>query len=450
VARANWRKKKAAAVERSRVKTLAAAASPVAANASTASTGAATAGAAKPAAPKWRLRLLLVLLILVVGFALARWFLEGPTATLPELPVLALDGVDPEVAKTLADARAAVQRAPRSVKAWAQLAMLLDAHQFEAEALTCYEAAALLDPYDPYLPYLHACLLLTGPNPDKALPILERSIRLAPPDWPAPRLRLADQLLALGRLDDAAKEYDQVLAGNRNNNGGKFGLAQVAVARQQYQAALPYLEALAGDPHLRKRASALKTMVHERLGNRQEADEERRRFAGLADDTPPPDVYSQVLQLRTGLRGRIAQANRLRHQGKAAEALSLIQETVELYPQNDQAWLVLAIARQYENDFYGAEQALLKSIELAPERAELRFRLGEHLQSQKRWQEAVTVYRKAAELSPLDAATWLKLGECLKELRDYPGAAEAFRQALRYAPDLSAAREGLAKVDGKK
>jgi tetratricopeptide (TPR) repeat protein len=200
-------------------------------------------------------------------------------------------------------------------------------------------------------------------------------------------------------------------------------------------------------------------MLLERLGNRQEADEERRRFAGLADDTPPPDVYSQVLQLRTGLRGRIARANRLRGQGNAAEALNLIQETVELYPQDDQAWLVLAIARQYENDFYGAEKALLKSIELAPERAELRFRLGEHLQSQKRWQEAATAYRKAIELSSSDpnssdlkssyAAAWLKLGECLQELRDYPGAADAFRDALRYDPALAAAREGLDKV-GKK
>jgi tetratricopeptide (TPR) repeat protein len=371
---------------------------------------------------------------------------------LPELPVLALDGIDPEVAKTLAEARAAVQKAPRSLEAWGKLAMLLDAHLYFDEAVTCYAAAETLDANNPYWPYLQGSLLAKGPNPEKALPCFERSARLAPNE-PMPGLQLADLLLALGRVEDADKEYQRVLANSPDDMYtpyARFGLAQVAIARQKYQDALPSLQAVAGDSHIRKRACALRAALYERLGNITGADSERRRLADLPEDLPWPDVFHQVNKMRVGLRGRIDHANLLLRQNQPAKAVSLLTETVEQYPRSDQAWLALGVAKENIKDFIGAEQALAKAIQLAPDRADHRYFLGEFLRARQRYQEAATTFRKASELRPVDANTYLKLGECLQCQGDKIGAAEAFHKALHYNPELKEARLGLERLGGKK
>src|SRR5207302_1235617 len=119
-------------------------------------------------------------------------------------------------------------------------------------------------------------LLKTGPRPEQALPCLERAAGLAASAWPLPRLRWADLLLAQGRVSDADREFHHVLASNPDNVHAQFGLAQVALARGRHGESLRYLEAVAGDPHVRKRACALRAALHERLGSAKKADEEHR------------------------------------------------------------------------------------------------------------------------------------------------------------------------------
>src|ERR1700687_5794044 len=114
--------------------------------------------------------------------------------------------------------------------------MLLDAHAFATEAATCYTAAEPLDRTNPLWPYFHGILLVqSGPSPEKALPFLKRAAALASSAWPLPRLHVAELLRALGRLEDANQEFREVLANNRDNIFAQFGLAQVAIARHDYQ-----------------------------------------------------------------------------------------------------------------------------------------------------------------------------------------------------------------------
>jgi tetratricopeptide (TPR) repeat protein len=391
---------------------------------------------------------LLGLLLILLCVAASRWISQNRTGSLPKLPDIALDGVDPEVASTLTEARAAVQKAPRSLDAWARLAMLLDAHLFFDDALTCYAAAEALDSSNACWPYLQGTIYKNGPNPEKALPCFQRAVNLAA-GQPMPALQLGDQLLALGRVEDAAKEYHRVLVNDPKSfyePYARFGLGQVAIARQDYLQSLNYLQAVADDPHTRKRACALRATVHERLGNRQDADKERRRLTELPEDLPWPDVFHQVNQMRVGLRGRIDYANYLVRQNNPAQAVKLMAETVQKYPQSDQAWLALGVAMENVKNLAGAEKAMEKAIQLAPGRADHRFFLGELLQSQQRFKEAAAAFRKASELRPVDANTYLKLGECLLSQGDKTGAAEAFYKALRYNPDLKEARQHLEKL----
>lgn len=393
---------------------------------------------------------MVILLCVLIG----RWVYQGRTGPLPELPFLALDGVDPEVADVLTKQRAVVAQAPRSAEAWGRLAMLLYAHQFADEAVICFSAAETLDGTNPIWPYFQGYLLQKGAHPDHALPCLERAAALAPNEWPVPRLRLADLLLSLGRIEDAEKEYRKVFATNTDTEYvrfyAQFGLAKVMIARQNHQGALPFLLALVDDPYTRKRACALRAAVYERLGKPAQSDRERLRFATLPDDESWPDVATEALQAMVGWRGRISRANSLQSDNQPAKALELLIETAEKYPQTDQVWAALGVAKEDMKDFLGAEEAYRRSIALAPDRAEHRFNFGVFLQARQRYQEAAAVFRETIELRPFDAATHFQLGTCLQSLGDNLGAAEAYRIALRYNPELNDARQHLEMLTTQK
>ena len=147
-----------------------------------------------------------------------------------------------------------VAKEPRSLKAWAQLAYLFDMYLFSDEAIVCYQAAETLERTNWAWPYLRGSLLLKSAHPEDALPSLERAADLAP--HPAARAKLADFLMALGRVDSAEQHYKRVLAVDAKNTQALFGLAQVASARGDLQSALQHLQNVAKDSYLRKRACA--------------------------------------------------------------------------------------------------------------------------------------------------------------------------------------------------
>jgi tetratricopeptide (TPR) repeat protein len=399
---------------------------------------------------KGRLLALIGTMVVLLSVLIGRWVCQAWVSPLPELPFLTLDGVDPEVAEVLTQQRSAVEQAPRSAEAWGRLAMLLHAHQFTDQALVCYGAAEKLDPTNPLWPYFQGYLLLEGARPDQAVSRLERAAALAPDNWPIPRFRLADLLLDLGRSDDAERIYRTQLATKTDNefvrDYAQFGLAKVFFARQKLSDALPFLQAAADDPYIRKRSFALRIAIDERLDKRAESDSKRAAFAMLPDDLAWPDGTEQVDELRVGWRGRISRAKSLLNADQPAEALKLLVETVGKYPDNDQVWVALGVAKENMKDFTGAEEAYRKGIALAPDRAAHRIEVGKFLQARQRYQEAAAVFRDAIQLSPFEAAIHFQLGVCLQSLGDYAGAAEAYRQALRYNPNLNAARQNLERL----
>ncbi|MBI3822293.1 MAG: tetratricopeptide repeat protein [Planctomycetes bacterium] len=400
------------------------------------------------AASPRRLRVLVAALVLVASGAGAWWIYRAWPATLPEVPVVDLTDVDPEVAEAISSARAALVKQPRSLEAWGKLGMVLHAHHFNEQAITCYAAAAALDRSNPTWPYYQGVLLQAGADPMAALPSLQRAARLAPRDTPTPRLRLAELLFELGRPDEAEKDFRMVHAGDAGNVRAVLGLAHVAMARKNYEDALEHLRPIAEDARVRKRAAALAAAAYLQLGMKDEARNAQGRLATLPDDPPWPDLLDPVNDLRVGLVGRLERAKSLVHHDPNA-AVALMDETVRRYPESDQAWVALGAAREFAKDFAGAEQAFEKSIALAPKRADHHFYLAEFLRGQKRFKEAADAYRKASELRPHDADTHLRLGECLQEVGDRPGAIEAYRAALRCRPDLVPAQMGLKKLTEK-
>jgi tetratricopeptide (TPR) repeat protein len=407
----------------------------------------------KPA-PRRRLYQLLGLLGVVACVAIAWWSYEARRLPLPDVPTIDFAGVDPEVVNAIRTARSQVLEDRQSGDTWGRYGMTLQAHSYIVEAAICYGAAEQLDSNNPYWPYLHGTILQDGGDPVAALPLLSRAADLTEPTAP-PRMLLADLLLELERLDEAAAEYQKGIDSDRNAAHAQLGLGQIAMARQQYKEALVHLQAVADNPFAQKRSCVLRITAYERLGQRESAQVERDKLAKMpTDDDPPwPDRGKEVMRsFQVGLRARLQRGPALLRQDppQIKEAVAVMREATQLYPDSHLAWASLARMLAIDNDFAGADKAIHQAIDLAKTHPDHWIYLGILNQSQRQYRTAIDAFRQAVSLRSSDATAHFYIGECLEELDDRTGAANAYRAALHHRPDMQQARTRLAKLESKK
>ncbi len=390
-----------------------------------------------------RLRRLLVVsgVVLAAGIGAYLWW----RLSAPRLPPIDLTRVDPSVAEAIEAARAKVRESPRSAEAWGRLGIVLLAHDFGAEAVGCFEQAEKLDRNDPRWPYLHALTLLRS-DPDRGLPPLERAAELSRAES-APRLRLAEELLARGRLDEAERCFRAALRQSVNDPRALLGLGQIAFQRDDLVASQTHLRRAVAAAPWAKPARALLATVYQRLGDRSAADEELRAMAGLSDELIWRDAYAEAVEeARVGVKARTEFAHRLFTQGRPRDALRVLQETVRKNPDSAHARWALGRCLLYAGAFPAAEQALRDAVHLKPNRMESQYDLAVSLHRQNKHADAAACYRRTVALMPQHAFAHHNLGLCLKELGDQPGALEAFRDAVRYKPDFATAQKDLGKL----
>jgi cytochrome c-type biogenesis protein CcmH/NrfG len=202
-----------------------------------------------------RSRRLLLALVVLAGLALAAsaWWLRSGSP-LPPTPDLA--GADPEVATLIELSRNDVLAHPRAAESWGRLGMVLRAHGLGAESTDCFREAERLDPREPRWPYYRG-LTLVLTDPAAGLACLRRAIARLGDRPVAPRFRLVEVLLEQGELDEASDQLDQAQERVPEHPRGRLLRARLALARQDYKAALAAAESCRSDPHARKQAALL-------------------------------------------------------------------------------------------------------------------------------------------------------------------------------------------------
>ncbi len=358
---------------------------------------------------------------------------------LPVVPQVHLEGVDPEVAEDLQQRRAMVLKAPHKAELWGEFGMHLHAQAYTNEAMTCYAAASSLESRNPLWPYLRGIILAQGVNPSAAVPDLRQAANLSRTDSLS-RLKLAEILLALDRLDEAAAEIKQVLAANPRDARGLLIRAQLAVASREYAVALKSLQQVPDIPFARRQSSTLLAVVYEGLADSVAAKLERNRLAGLSPDEPWPDVHiNQVEQRVVGLIGRLRRAHALMQQ-QPLQGIQLLRDTVQRYPQSAEAFANLGILLGMIDDYDAAESALQKCLEIAPNNAFHWYILGSVRQNHGQFAAAIIAFRKSIELSSTNPQVYLALGECLQQTGNRDDAAAAFQQARAIEPRMENAK----------
>ena len=371
----------------------------------------------------------------------------------PPPPVVNTTGFDPLIASAIAKARQAVLSAPRSATARGRLGMVLLAHEVRAEARECFAQAAALAPREPRWPYFLGMAQLVD-NPMAAATNLDRAVGLFPGNEFAPRLRLADTLLSLGRLEEAETHYRQIWQRDPKSPFAGLGLGKAANARDRPVEALEFLAVATQHPSTRKAAHRLLLNVNQRLGRTNEAEQSARRLAELPNDQPWPDPFmAEVEKLQSGEKACIDLADEWIKTGRVAEAARLLEQTVRTYPNSDRAMFFLGRARLRLGDAAGAEAILLQAVRLAPESVEAQMQLGVTRLSRGHPKEAQACFRAAIQAKPNLGEAWFNLGLSLGGEQDRADSLAAFREAIRLKPDLIEAYLGLAVVlraDGQK
>jgi tetratricopeptide (TPR) repeat protein len=344
--------------------------------------------------------------------------------------------------------------------------MVLRVYDFGDAANAALTEAARRDPEDPRWPYLLGRSLFR--TPEKAVTYLQSAVQLCGDRPLAPRLRLAETLLELGRLDEAEEQYRQALAAapaevRIHEARARLGLGRIALVREQWAAALDHLERCTSSPFARQKAWTLLATAYRRLQNRARDAEAAAAQAQL----PPDDLdfdfldpfMADVFQLGDGKNQRLTAAAALKAQGRRGEAIAMLQKLALDYPDDVWPQIKLAEALLGGGDFARAVSAAQVAVQRDPEAAQAHFYVGAarfHLADERRRQTgqadtrelrtAIRSLRRAAELKPGHGFAFNYLGQALHLDKRPSEACQAYLDALRCYPGFADPHLHLAEL----
>jgi tetratricopeptide (TPR) repeat protein len=268
---------------------------------------------------------------------------------------------------------------------------------------------------------------------------------------PALRLRLGEELVFQGQLDEAEEQLQRLLGDNAYAAPAQLGLARVAYQRGQWDQARSFLTRCQGSPLTRKAAANLLAEIDQRANDPKAAAQDRARAADLSDDLPWADPFvEEVDRIRVGKSNRLAAAVRLARTEHLAEAETQFRALAGQYPDWDQVWLDFGRFHLDHRNYPAAETALKKAVALAPDSVPGHFYLGVVLFQRQSYTEAASHFRDTLRLKPDHALAAFNLGHCLLQQNDRAGAIEAFRLTVRNKPQLAAAHIKLGELLAEK
>jgi tetratricopeptide (TPR) repeat protein len=392
--------------------------------------------------------ILLILLGAVLAGA-AGWYVWR-RSTAPAPPAIVTEGLDPELAERIEKSREKIHADPYSAQGWGDLGRLLRAGQFLTEAVACFAQAELLEPNNPNWPYLQGEALRLQ-DQSAALAPLERAVALAGnADTVAPRLRLAEVLLALGRNEEAEQQLCRALEIEPDDPTVHYDLGVAALARNDLADSLAHLKHCEHSPFTQRRACILLAGVYRRMGRKEEADKYSHKADTLPMDTNWIDPFLAE-SLIVGRPSRLKEISQLESRGDYRTAL---EQLTTLNQERPDYLVYLALSRNLAKlgDFVGAEHALRSAIEMAPEKFKAYQDLSQLLwmrasqdertdreRARGEFEEAAATARQAIARQPHSASSHVLLGMSLRRLGQRREALDAFRTAVECGPDLAEA-----------
>ena len=297
--------------------------------------------------------------------------------------------------------------------AYGEMGKLLMAATYFDAAEACYVNAEVLLPSDRRWPYYLGHIYKAKGPLAKAVTSFERALELEPSDVPT-LVWLGETYLAQGQAEAGEPLFGKALAREPDSAAARFGAGRVALARGDHTTALKELEeALALNP----RATAIHyplAMAHRSLGNVGRAQSHLERQGDLEPRPRDP----------------------------------LMRELDELL-QSPEAYNVRGGRALDAGNWTAAAEYFRRGLELAPDDASLRHRLGTALFQLGDERGAEEQFERAVRTSPEHTRAQYSLGVLRVARGRHDEAIEHFMTALKYDPGYIQARSQLAGVLGR-
>jgi tetratricopeptide (TPR) repeat protein len=376
----------------------------------------------------------------------------------PAPPEVTTEGLDAEVAEVVSAARAGVVGNQRSAAAWGYLGRALLANETYPEtSLLCFLEAERLDPDNPRWPYLAGLGLLNLSRQSDAVPKLERAVVLcdrSDEKNAAPRLRLAETLVALGQDEAAEAHVQNVLSTDAQNLRARYDLGMLASFRGDWEQARAHFLTCVGSPQARKKACAQLAAICERLSDKANADHYASLAARLPKDFNWSDPFvAEHAHLSVRKRDRYRLVEQMEAEGQFAAAAQVLTKLVERYPDDYLPHLMMGRILPQMGEFDRVEQHFARALELAPDKFQVHYlrglvllrrgeaiwftKDGDHKKALALFEASATAARQVLQQRPDYGFAHMSLGLSLKYLGRRAEAIAAFRDAVHCNPEYA-------------
>lgn len=206
-----------------------------------------------------------------------------------------------------------------------------------------------------------------------------------------------------------------------------------------------------------------------RLAERREPDPAGPNVdisAYLEPDRGNVDTYVQIAASRAGNDGRLREladyvrrnsitdiqplaelANGMRERGDLQQEIAILQRLAQLYPDNVNANLELAMALAAAGQHEGALQYYRRAIRIGPPLAEAYVGVGMSMLQRNNIEQAVTNFREAVRLRPYYPEALLNLGIALFAQSNWAESKEMLLRALAADPSFVEAGGYLREIE---
>ena len=386
--------------------------------------------------------------------------------------------IDPAVVSIIEEYEQLASNAPDDPKAQGNLGIVYELHGYLQDAISQYELAASLDIREPRWYYYQALILATHFDRRAALNALVKAMNIEPtyvPGWLYRGtwfLQLDNPAQALSAFERAQELGSQLPA--------VVGIAQAHLALGESEKVIEQLSHLDLD--------RLHPMLLNLLGKAYLRSGDPRRGRGILQNIKsiPQISWDDPWINETGkfkgdtLARRLDYSQLLLGMNRNEDALKVLEDLVEGYPENRKVIFNLGIAYQINGRTVEALQILEKglvlypdyypyltglanllqvqgeneralslldqAIALDPDAAQAYEQKGRIFSDAKDWENARLNFAVARRLEPTNPNTLLHLGMALGFLHDWPQASNLFQEAIVIDPGFIPAYVSLARA----
>ncbi len=366
---------------------------------------------------------------------------------LPELPELDTQRFLPALRDVVSQAHQTALDNPRDAAPCGRLGMVLHAHEQYAAAETCYRRAHLLDGSSfRWLYHMAGVQAAQGGN-EQAIETLRRALKIDA-GYLAARLRRAELLLELGRIDESEGSFRDLLATASGTASAHHGLGRILAARGDHRSAADSLRRACELFPAYGAAHYALALAYTKLGEAEKSKEhlalyEKHKTTAPAANDP---LLAEVRALAISATSYIRDGVTMESQGKLEEAVAAHLKALELDPKVEQAHVNLISLYARLGRPENSAEHYRSAVALNPNLAEAHYNYGVLVFGQQKTAEARQAFTQALRGNPYHAEAHNNLGFLLEREGRQEEALAHYRQAVANQPDYRLAHFHIGRI----